>query len=75
MDLSILLTVVILLQFAYIVHLERQTFSERKDLYDRIMGVYVPYVNQKAAPKGKSPIHKSVDPDFEQRLKQDGLYK
>lgn len=74
MDLSILLAAVILLQFGYIVMLDRQHLTERKDLYDRIMGVYIP-TDYSPAPKGKSPIHKSVDPELEQKLKRDGLYQ
>lgn len=75
MDLSILLAAVILLQFCYIVMLDRQHLTERKDLYDRIMGVYAPVEKYSPAPKGKSPIHKSVDPELEERLKRDGLYQ
>lgn len=74
MDLSIVLAGVIVLQFGYIVMLDRQHLTERRDLYNRIQGRIVTEDNA-AAPKGRSPIHGSVDPELAEKLKRDGLYQ
>ena len=74
MDLSIVLAGVIVLQFGYIVMLDRQHLSERRDLYNRIQGVVVTEQST-AAPKGRNSVHASVDPELSEKLKRDGLYQ
>ena len=74
MDLSIVLAGVIVLQFGYIVMLDRQHLTERRDLYNRIQGKVV-VEDGTAAPKGRSPIHAATDPELAERLRKDGVYK
>lgn len=49
---------------------ERTLFYER---YDNLVGV--PALQTKSvSPKGRNSVHKNIEPDFEKKLKADGIY-
>ncbi len=76
MDLSFVLAGVIVLQFCYIVMLDRQHLAERRDLYNRIQGIQTESNRDEGpGPKGRSPIHSTMNPEMAEKLKLDGIYK